>query len=224
MAALKGQEDMMDFEAARVKMVDNQIRTTDVTSHSVLSAFLTVPREVFVPEKARALAYIDNDVEIGPGRFLMEASPLAKLLQLAAITKDDAVLEVGCGTGYSSALLSLVAGSVVALESDEALAGQAKANLSSYANVSVVTGDLEKGSSAGAPYDLIFVNGSVEEVPAALLGQLAEGGRLVTVQGYGNAARAKVFFSERGAVSENVFFNASVKPLPGFAKLREFVF
>jgi len=214
----------MDFEAARVKMVDNQIRTTDVTSHSVLSAFLTVERETFVPEKSKALAYIDNDVEICPGRFLMEASPLAKLLQLAAITKDDTVLEVGCGTGYTSALLSLIAGSVTALESDEALAATAKANLATYPNVAVVTGGLEKGHTAGAPYDLIFLNGSVEQVPAALLGQLAEGGRLVTVEGYGNAARAKVFVSERGAVSENVFFNASVKPLPGFAKLREFVF
>ncbi|AJD41020.1 MULTISPECIES: protein-L-isoaspartate O-methyltransferase [Rhizobium] len=221
---------MMDFEAARAKMVDNQIRTTDVTSHSVLTAFLTVPREAFVPEKSKALAYIDNDVEISPAaggvsaRFLMEASPLAKLLQLAAISTDDAVLEVGCGTGYTSALLAMLAGSVVALECDEALAAEAKKNLSGYANVSVVTGALEQGNGAGAPYDLIFVNGSVEEVPAALLGQLAEGGRLVTVQGYGNAARAKVFFSENGAVSENVFFNASVKPLPGFAKVREFVF
>ncbi|WP_193385601.1 protein-L-isoaspartate O-methyltransferase family protein [Rhizobium sp. CF142] len=221
---------MMDFEAARVKMVDNQVRTTDVTSHSVLTAFLTVPREAFVPEKAKVLAYIDNDIEIAPatagnpGRFLMEASPLAKLLQLAAITKDDAVLEVGAGTGYASALLSLIAGSVVALESDEALAAEAKANLAGYANVQVATGPLEKGNAAGAPYDLIFINGSVEEVPAALLGQLQDGGRLVVVQGYGNAARAKVFVSERGAVSENVFFNASVKPLPGFAKAREFVF
>ncbi|MDR6667162.1 protein-L-isoaspartate O-methyltransferase [Rhizobium sp. 1399] len=221
---------MMDFEAARVKMVDNQVRTTDVTSHSVLMAFLTVPREAFVPEKAKVLAYIDNDIEIAPatagnpGRFLMEASPLAKLLQLAAITKDDAVLEVGAGTGYASALLSLIAGSVVALESDETLAAEAKANLAGYANVQVATGPLEKGNAAGAPYDLIFINGSVEEVPAALLGQLQDGGRLVVVQGYGNAARAKVFVSERGAVSENVFFNASVKPLPGFAKAHEFVF
>ncbi len=220
----------MDFEAARVKMVDNQVRTTDVTSHSVLTAFLTVPREAFVPEKAKVLAYIDNDIEIAPaaagnpGRFLMEASPLAKLLQLAAITKDDTVLEVGAGTGYTSALLSLIAGSVVALEADETLASEAKANLASYANVQIATGPLEKGNSAGAPYDLIFINGSVEEVPAALLGQLQDGGRLVVVQGYGNAARAKVFVSERGAVSENVFFNASVKPLPGFAKAREFVF
>lgn len=220
----------MDFEAARVKMVDNQIRTTDVTSHSVLTAFLTVPREAFVPEKAKMLAYIDNDIEIAQasggshGRFLMEASPLAKLLQLAAITKDDAVLEIGAGTGYTSALLSLIAGSVVALESNEGLAGEAKANLAGYPNVQVANGPLEKGHASGAPYDLIFINGSVEEVPAALLAQLQEGGRLVAVQGYGNAARAKVFVSERGAVSENVFFNASVKPLPGFAKVREFVF
>ncbi|WP_454849222.1 protein-L-isoaspartate O-methyltransferase family protein [Rhizobium binxianense] len=220
----------MDFEAARAKMVDNQIRTTDVTSHSVLTAFLTVPREAFVPEKAKVLAYIDNDVEIcpaasgKPARFLMEASPLAKLLQLAAITREDAVLEIGSGTGYASALLSLLSASVVALESDEALAEEAKKNLSGYANVEVVTGPLEKGCAQKAPYDLIFVNGSVEEVPAALFAQLRDGGRLVTVEGYGNAARAKVYVSERGAVSENVFFNASVKPLPGFAKVREFVF
>jgi protein-L-isoaspartate(D-aspartate) O-methyltransferase len=221
---------MMDFEAARVKMVDNQIRTTDVTSHSVLTAFLTVQRELFVPEKSRPLAYVDNDIEIAPAadgkppRFLMEPSPLAKLLQLAAVTEDDSVLEVGCGTGYASALLSMLAASVLALECDDALAAEAKKNLSGHANVSVVTGPLELGHAAGAPYDLIFVNGSVEEVPAALVEQVAEGGRLVTVQGYGNAARAAIFVRERGAVSENVFFNASIKPLPGFAKARPFVF
>ncbi len=223
---------MMDFEAARVKMVENQIRTTDVTSHSVLNAFLTVPREAFVPEKSKPLAYIDTDIEIAPAaagkapRFLMQASPLAKLLQLAAITKEDAVLDVGAGTGYVSALLSLLAGSVVSLECDETLAALAKETLSGlgYSNVTVVAGDLAKGHQAGAPYDLIFVNGAVEEVPASLLGQLRDDGRLVVVQGYGNAARATVFVRERGAISENVFFNASVKPLPGFAKAKEFVF
>jgi protein-L-isoaspartate(D-aspartate) O-methyltransferase len=154
----------------------------------------------------------------------MQPSPLAKLLQLAAITKNDVVLDVGCGTGYVSALLSMLAGSVVALEEDEALSATATANLAAYANVTVVTGALEAGSPKGAPYDMIFVNGAVEEVPATLFAQLREGGRLVTVQGYGGSARAKVFVAERGAVSENVYFNASVKPLPGFAKAREFVF
>ena len=223
---------MMDFAAARVKMVDSQLRTTDVTSHSVLNAFFTVPREAFVPEKLKALAYLDNDVEISPvgagkaARFMMQCSPLGKLLQLAAITKNDVVLEVGAGTGYTSAVLSLLAGSVVALESEEGLAAQAKAALANmgFFNVSVVTGALEKGNPAGAPYDLIFVNGAVEEVPEALLAQLRDNGRLVVVRGYGNSARATVFVRERGAFSENVFFNASVKPLPGFSKAKEFVF
>jgi len=223
---------MMDFEAARVKMVENQIRTTDVTSHSVLNAFLSVPREAFVPEKSKLLAYVDTDIQLAPAangnppRYLMEASPLAKLLQLAAITKDDVVLEVGAATGYTSALLSQLAGAVVALECDEALAAQAKATVAElgYTNVTVAVGGLEQGNPSAAPYDLIFINGSVEEVPVALLGQLRDGGRLVVVEGYGNAAHAKVFVRDRDAFSENAFFNASVKPLPGFAKAREFVF
>ena len=216
----------MDFEAARVKMVENQIRTTDVTSHSVLNAFFAVPRENFVPEKSRLLAYVDCDIEVAPGRFLMEASPLAKLLQLGAITKDDKVLDVGCGTGYVSAVLSLLAGKVIALESNEGLAAQAKTNLAAlgYGNVTVVGGDLEKGHAADAPYDVIFLNGSIEQLPQGLLDQLGEDGRLITVIGYGHAARATVFMRERGAFSENVFFNASIKPLPGFAKAKEFVF
>lgn len=222
----------MDFQAARVKMVENQIRTTDVTSHSVLNAFFAVPRENFVPEKSKLLAYIDCDIEIAPAaagkgaRFLMEASPLAKLLQLGVITKDDKVLDVGCGTGYVSAVLSLIAGKVVALESDEDLAAQAKTNLAAhgYDNVTVVTGDLEKGNVGNAPFDVIFIDGSVEQVPQALLDQLGEDGRLIAVLGYGHAARATVFMRERGAFSENVFFNASIKPLPGFTKTKEFVF
>jgi protein-L-isoaspartate(D-aspartate) O-methyltransferase len=221
---------MMNFESARANMVDNQLRTTDVTSHSVLTAFLTVPREAFVPEKAKPLAYIDRDVEIypaaagKPARYLMQPSPLAKLLQLAAVTKDDVVLEIGAGSGYVSALFSQLAGTVIAVEEEETLAAEAKTNLAAYTNVSVVTGPLNAGNASGAPYDLIFVSGSVEEVPSSLLSQLRDGGRLVTVQGYGGSARAKVFVSERGTISENVYFNASVKPLPGFAKAREFVF
>ncbi|WP_312403216.1 protein-L-isoaspartate O-methyltransferase [Rhizobium sp.] len=217
---------MIDFEAARIKMVEHQIRTTDVTSHSVLRAFLSVPREAFVSEKAKPLAYLDADIELSPGRYLMEASPLAKLLQAAEITKNDRVLDVGAGTGYVAALLSHLAGSVTALESDGALCELAAANLNALGcpNVTVVTGDLTKGYAAAAPYDLIFVNGSVEEVPAALLEQLAEGGRLVAVIGYGNAAQAKILLKEHGSISESSRFNLSVKPLPGFAKVKEFVF
>lgn len=222
----------MDFEAARIKMVDNQIRTTDVTSHSVLTAFLTVPREAFVPAHLKLLAYIDEDTQIapaangGPGRFIMEPSPLAKLLQLGAITKDDLVLEIGCGTGYAAAVLSLLAGSVVAVESDEALAASATEKLSElgYDNVAVVTGDMEKGYAAEAPYDVIFINGAVEDVPEALLSQLREGGRLIAVVGYGNAARARLYVRTGKSYSCNDYFNAAVRPLPGFRKAEEFVF
>ncbi len=164
---------MMDFAAARIKMVDNQIRTTDVTSHSVLNAFLSVPREAFVPANLRPLAYIDEDMQIAaaangqPARYIMEPSPLAKLLQLGAITKDDLVLEIGCGGGYTAALLSQIAGSVVAVECDESLAAKATATLADlgYDNVAVVTGDLAAGYANDAPYDVIFINGAVEEVP-----------------------------------------------------------
>ncbi|MFK3693146.1 protein-L-isoaspartate O-methyltransferase [Agrobacterium tumefaciens] len=223
---------MMDFETARANMVDSQLRTTDVTSHSVLKAFLSVPREAFVPAGVRQIAYVDEDLQIcpardgRPARYIMKASPLAKLLQLAAVSKEDVVLEIGGGCGYAAAILSQLAGSVVSLESDEALAAQATETLASlgYDNVAVVTGDLAKGYASEAPYDLIFLNGSVEEVPAALTDQLRDGGRLVVVVGYGNAAKATVYRRDGNSTSAATFFNASVKPLPGFAKAAEFVF
>lgn len=216
----------MDYTAARIKMVDNQIRTTDVTSHSVLEAFLTVPREAFVPAQLKPLAYIDNDIEVAPGRYLMEPSPLAKLVQLAVVTREDVVLEVGCNTGYASAVLSKLAGSVVALETDETLAATASETLAElgYDNVAVVTGELEKGYAAEAPYDAIFVHGAVEVVPEAFFAQLRDGGRLVVVEGYGNASQARLYIKERGIASERSAFNTAVKPLPGFRKAAEFVF
>ncbi len=220
---------MTDFEAARIHMVDCQIRTTDVTSHPVLSAFLTVPREAFLPESVKALAYIDEDMPITTGadpRYIMEPSPLAKLVQLADVKKTDVVLEVGAGEGYAAAILSLLAGSVVALESDGALAASATQALSSlgYDNVAVVTGPLEAGYASEAPYDLIFLNGAVEEVPQALLGQLRDGGRLVAVTGNGHSARATVISREGANYSTVRYFNAAIKVLPGFRKAAEFVF
>lgn len=223
---------MMDFETARGKMVDSQLRTTDVTSHSVLKAFLAVPKEEFVPAGVRQIAYADEDLQICPAkdgfgaRYVMKASPLAKLLQLAAITKDDVVLEIGGGLGYVTAILSQLAGSVVSIESDEELSAAATATVSrlGYENVATVTGALNQGYAAEAPYDLIFINGSVEEIPEELLGQLRDGGRLVAVVGYGNAAKATVYRRDGKGTSSTAFFNASVKPVPGFAKARDFVF
>ncbi len=217
---------MINYEAQRVKMVDNQIRPTDVTSHSVLSAFLSVPREEFVPADKKALAYIDADIAVGNGRYVMEPSPLAKLLQMATIGKEDVILEVGCNTGYASAVLSQLAGSVVALESDATLAAAATENLSRLGcdNVAVITGALEAGYAAEAPYDVIFLHGAVRLMPQALFDQLRDGGRLVAVIGEGNASRATLFTKERGVVASRPVFNTAVHPLPGFEPAPEFVF
>jgi len=220
-----------DFSERRVKMVDGQVRTTDVTNAPLLDAMLAVPREAFVAAGQRDLAYIDEDIRISDGagsgaRYLMEPSPLAKLLQLADIGAGDSVLDVGCGTGYSAALLSRLARSVVALESDSALAEAAGSALSTLGcdNVAVAVGPLPQGHAAKAPYDVIFIGGSVEEVPASLLDQLAEGGRLVAVEGQGNSGVAKLFFKTGGVVAGRRAFNAAIKPLPGFERIHAFEF
>lgn len=214
----------MDYAALRMKMVDGQIRTTDVTSHSVLDAFTAVPREVFVPDAKKAVAYIDNDVEIAVGRYMMAPSPLAKMLQLAEIRSTDQVLDLGAGTGCTAAVLSHLAGSVVALESDADLAATAKANLAGYSNVAVVSGELAQGCASKGPYDVIVVGGAVEEVPEALFAQLKQGGRLVAIVGRGLSSGAHIYVREGASHSERFAFNASVHLLPGFEKTPEFQF
>lgn len=219
-----------DFSELRVKMVDGQVRTTDVTSVPLLDAMLTVPREAFVAPAQQALAYIDENIRIADGvdgpRYMMEPSPLARLIQLAEVDPSDAVLVVGSGTGYSAAILSHLAQSVVALESDSALADRARTTFASlgYDNVSVVEGTLREGHSAKAPYDVIFVDGCVDEVPETLLNQLAEGGRLVVVEGSGNAGIARLFLMTAGVVTGRRVFNAAIKPLPGFERAFAFAF
>lgn len=220
-----------DFSELRVKMVDGQLRTTDVTSLPLLSAMLTVPREAFVPDERKALAYIDDDILLsdqgGQGaRYLMEASPFAKLVQLAEIGPADRVLDVGVGTGYSAAVLSRLGKSVVALESEASLADKAERTLTGlgYDNVAVARGPLQAGHKDAAPYDVIIVEGSVDELPDALLEQLAEGGRLAVVEGRGAAAAARIYLKSNGVATGRRAFNAAVKPLPGFERVPEFEF
>lgn len=218
-----------DFQELRVRMVDGQVRTTDVTDAAIIAAMLEVPREAFVPAGRRPLAYIDEDIALvagRPGRSLMRASPFAKLLQLADVRPGDLVLDVGCGSGYSSAVLARIAGFVVALESDPALAAGAAASLSALGveNVSVVEGALAAGHAAQAPYDVILVEGAVGEVSPALLDQMKEGGRLVAVVGEGNSGRATLWLKEGGLVSSRPAFNAAVPPLAEFRRVPAFQF
>jgi protein-L-isoaspartate(D-aspartate) O-methyltransferase len=221
-----------NFAELRTKMVDGQLRTTDVTNPDILDAMFAVPREAFVEEKRRALAYIDEDIEIAPpaggqpARYLMEASPFAKLLQLAEIGPKDRVLDVGAGTGYSSAVLSRLGAHVVALESDSALAAQARANLAAtgHANVEVVVGALAEGYAGASGYDVIVLEGAVGQQPEKLFAQLGEGGRLVVVEGLGNAGIARLYVKTGGSIAGRRAFNAAVKPLPGFERTPAFEF
>jgi len=215
-----------DFAGLRTKMVDGQVRTTDVTSLDLLDALLSVPREEFVPAARKSLAYIDEDLEIAPGRYLMEPSPFARLVQLAAIKPGDFVLDIGAGTGYSSAVLSKLAGAVVALEEDATLAAGAQGVLSNlgYDTVAVVEGPLREGYAAQGPYDVILIEGAVQSVPTGIIAQLKDEGRLVVVEGVGNAGVARLYVKQGGVTSPRRAFNAAVKPLPGFHTAPAFEF
>ncbi|WP_305985504.1 protein-L-isoaspartate O-methyltransferase [Roseibium sp. MMSF_3544] len=220
---------MTDYSQSRRKMVDNQLRTNDVTDHRILDAMEAVPRERFVPASKKAVAYIDEDLPIGPadsGRALMKPHIFAKLLQMADIKSDYVVLVVGAGTGYSAAVISKLAASVVALEENEDLAKSATEVLVDLGieNAVVVEGPLVEGYASEGPYDVIVVDGAVETLPDVLVEQLKSDGRLVVVEGQGGAGTARVYQKSGDAVSSRFGFNASVSLLPGFAKAEEFVF
>ena len=219
-----------NYDELRQAMVDSQVRTTDVTDLRIVDALLTVPREAFVSDARKPFAYIDDDIELstngGFTRYLMEPSPFAKLVQLADVKPSDLVLDVGCGTGYSSAVLSILGSAVIALESDDDLSARASDVLTEngFDNIAVVSGPLAEGYASEGPCDVIFVGGSVDEVPQALLDQLKDGGRLVAVVGQGLGAFALIYTRDGDVVSSRRAFNVSVKPLPGFAKSPEFSF
>lgn len=217
---------MNKFSAVRQSMVAGQILPNRVTDARVVAAMAEVPRELFVPEGLRGVAYVDEDIEIAPGRYLMEPRVFARLIQGAAIAAGDMVLDVGCGRGYASAVLARLAATVVALENDEGLAAMAGETLAQLEidNAVVVTGELAAGYPEQGPYDAIFVSGAVDEVPEALTAQLAEGGRLVAVIGRGGAGRATLIARHEELLARRSLFDAALPPLPGFAIEPGFVF
>jgi len=215
---------MTDFRTARRAMVDGQVRTADVTDPRILSAMLEVAREAFVAPAQTGLAYLDLDVPLGGGRCLIKPMVLAKLIQASDLAPTDRVLDVGCTTGYAAAVLARVAGQVVALEQDAAVAQRARASLASRPNVRVETGPLTAGWSQGGPFDAILLEGAVEFVPEPLLRQLKDGGRLVCVLGAGPGAKAMVYCRSGDDIGGRVVFDAAAPVLPGFVKPPEFAF
>jgi protein-L-isoaspartate(D-aspartate) O-methyltransferase len=206
----------MDFAVARRNMVECQLRTNRITQDAVIAAMGEVPRERFVPDNLANIAYVDEDLAVGGERYLVEPMVLGRLLQESRANLDDVALLVGCGTGYSAAVLSKLCSAVFALESDGTFAGN---------NAVVVEGPLDKGWPGEAPYNLIVFDGAVSELPSAILDQLADDGRLVAVvcddQGVG---RATLMEKRGGVVSSRTLFDANTPMLPGFAKSAGFVF
>jgi len=217
---------MPDYAAQRLNMVESQVRTNDVTDTRIHAAMREVPREQFVPNTKRAVAYAEAAIEIIRGRYLLEPRTFAKLLQLAAVTPNDAVLDIACATGYSTAVIARLAKTVIGLEQDADLVRVASETVPTVSakNATIVQGSLVEGFAAGAPYDVIFINGAVETVPDALLAQLAEGGRLVAVIKSGELGRATLYLREHGRVGQRIAFDAAAHPLVGFRNTVGFIF
>jgi protein-L-isoaspartate(D-aspartate) O-methyltransferase len=218
---------MTEFGAARAHMIESQLRPNKVMDGRVLGAFAEIRREFFVPEHLRAVAYIDADLPIGGGRYLMEPMVVARLLQAAMIERTDTILIIGAGTGYEAAVAAMLARSVIALEDNPELARRARSALvdHSIASVSVVEGPLSQGYRPRAPYDVILFCGTVVEVPSEIDSQLAEGGRLLaTVKSASGIGRATLRTRTGGVVAQRVLFDAATPLLPGFSPKPAFVF
>ncbi len=210
----------------RAAMIDSQLRPTGVNDPRILEAFMPLPREAFVPAHLRPLAYLDAALEIAPGRFLMEPMLFGNLVLRADPMPGDRVLLVGAASGYEAAILGRLAGEVTALEVDPALAARARSALAEVgvANVRVVEGPHAAGWAAGAPYSLLFLNGSVDEMPATLAEQLAADGRFVGVMPDFGSMRAIIGTKAGGAIGWSGFMDISAAALPDFERPRGFTF
>ena len=221
---------MTDSTQQRINMVESQVRTADITDRRIIRAMLEVPRETFAPAAQRPIAYMDAALLVRArmpgrhGRYLLPPRTLAKLLQAADIDAAATVLDVGCATGYSSAVLARLARAVVALEVETALAAEARRALEELhvANVLVIEGPLAAGAPAHAPFDAIILNGSVPDSPAALLAQLKPRGRLVAVRAEGNFGPAQVWRRAGQGFDAVAVFDGGAEPLPGFQREAQF--
>lgn len=219
-----------NYTQARDLMVDCQLRTNNVTDLRILGAMSAVPRERFVPASRRSLAYVDEDLKIAQtsagARYLMEPATFGRLVQAAEIHEDELVLVVGCGYGYSCAVVAQLAGAVVGVEDDDAMVTEGAETLLSLdiGNAALIAGPLIKGCAGEGPYDVVMIEGAVEVVPPALVEQLKDGGRLVAVRGIGRAGEAVTFTKINGELHGVTAFNCAVAPLPGFQAEPAFVF
>lgn len=215
---------MADFASRRTIMVDTQVRPSDVTKYPVIDAMLAVPREDFVPDSRRAVAYSGENLSLGKNRVMFEPRTLAKLIDGLDLQLTDLVLDIGCGYGYATAVIARMTEAVVALEEDESMATEAEARLAAARvdNAAVVQGPLADGFAGQGPYDVILINGAVEAVPATLEDQLKEGGRIGALFMEGNLGVARIGVKINNRVNWRYAFNAHAPMLPGFERSRGF--
>lgn len=211
---------MTDYATRRTMMVDTQVRPSDVTKFPIIDAMLAVPRESFVPDAKREAAYVGENLDIGGGRVLLEPRTLAKMIDALDIQPGHVVLDIACGLGYSTAVLAKMCDFVVAIEDDEARMEEAQSILSQHGvdNAAVMFGPLAEGAAKSGPYDIIILQGAVEQVPDALLAQLREGGRIAAVFSEGTLGVVRIGHKIDGAINWRFSFNASAPVLNGFEK------
>lgn len=217
---------MPDFALRRRMMVDTQVRPSDVTKYPIIDAMLRVPREAYVPAGKVEAAYMGENIALAPNRVMLEARTSAKMLDALDLQRSDAVLDVGCGLGYSAAVLAEMVDSVVAIEEDETLAKAAEATLAAQSvhNVAVVRAPLKDGAAKHGPYDGIIIEGAVEVMPDAILAQLKDGGRIAAIFADGALGVVRIGYKIDGTVSWRFAFNAGAPVLPGFEKAQAFAF
>ncbi|ATI41820.1 protein-L-isoaspartate O-methyltransferase [Pacificitalea manganoxidans] len=215
----------MKYTQRRTVMVDTQVRPSDVTKFPIIDAMLNVPRELYVPAEKREAAYSGENVDLGRGRVVLEPRTFAKLLDGLSVQPDELALDVGCGLGYSTAVLSRLAEAVVALEEDADMAREAQSILSAEGvdNAAVIEGPLAEGAAKHGPYDVILIEGAIEELPAGFADQLKEGGRIGCVFMEGALGVARIGYKTDGNISWRYAFNAGAPVLPGFAAKHAFV-
>ena len=215
---------MTDYAARRTTMVDTQVRPSNVTKFPIIEAMLSIPREEFVPDTRREAAYVGENLDIGAGRVMLEPRTLAKMLDALDVQRDEMVLDLGCGLGYSSAVIARLAEAVVAVESIEALASEAQDILSREGadNVILHQGPLAEGAAQHGPYDVIVIEGAVAELPASILDQLKDGGRIACLFMEGALGVVRIGYKLDGGISWRFAFNASAPVLAGFEKQAAF--
>lgn len=217
---------MTDIALQRLNMVESQVRPSDVTDRRIIRAMGTAARETFVPDTQRAIAYMDEAVIVAPGRRLLAPRLFARLAQLAKLPDGGTVLDIGCATGYSTAVWAVIAKRVTGVDADATLVAAARASLAAAgaSNATVVHGAHAVGHAADGPYDSILINGAVPDVPRALLDQLKDGGTLVAVLASGPAGKAVAFRRTGLQFDRREAFDAGAATLPGFERAAEFVF